>query len=580
MPEDARSNEKVFCLFKMCVASSVYHRQFLEQNLHSQSNVRASIFLLDRAPLDDYVITKYPWNKTASTPQLTGIPPDVLVLSEFESMRKQVDDAKNELKLHFDESLKNELDERSVGGLPYKRMNEMMEKMDGMMKLLDAKAVPLSSPMNVDDTLGSGDNGGFVTNEEEEEDVVIPIKDVDAATADQLVQVQTKKQLQARQYTIGYHHGRMNPLPASWQYPTGITLIQLINLWLIGVKEKNVPPLAKLSPHWVEHFDKQGRKLSKMKQVMKYVEQFGTIRGVWMHDNKWDGAKVTNLWSAIWKDFDPYMRTETKRQINDKTSKLYHKSRNGQVAYTTIYKKLCQAGLLKGNKVRKRRKIGNPAIDTAAEERNKKSRAARLEEEREAEERARLLAASMLRDLSPSEQASVNNAVNGVGSDSEEIVRQGGDSVKRLSMKTLKPGQWLNDEVINYYLKNCLASRDRKICNEQPGRKFSHFFNSFFFQSMFDEMNTDDNLRGKYNYEKVKSWSKKVPGSDIFNLKYIICPCNHDNMHWSTAVIFMEEKRIQWYDSMGGTDRAKLELEGLMQYLKDEYKKRRIMAKS
>lgn len=32
----------------------------------------------------------------------------------------------------------------------------------------------------------------------------------------------------------------------------------------------------------------------------------------------------------------------------------------------------------------------------------------------------------------------------------------------------------------------------------------------------------------------------------------------------------MEEKRIQWYDSMGGTDRAKLE--GLMQYLKDEYK--------
>lgn len=277
------------------------------------------------------------------------------------------------------------------------------------------------------------------------------------------------------------------------------------------------------------------------------------------------------MWSAIWEDFDPYMRTETKRRVNNKTSQSYHKSRNGQVAYSTIYKKLGQAGLLKGNKVRKRRKIGNPVIDKAAEERNKKLRAARLEEEREAGERARLLAASMLRDLSPSEQASVNNAINGVGLDSEEeIVRQGGDSVKRSSMETLQPGQWLNDEVINYYLKNCLASRDRKICSEQPGRKRSHFFNSFFFQTMFDEMNNDKSLRGKYNYENVKSWSNKVPGSDIFNLKYIICPCNHDNMHWSVVVIFIEEKRIQWYDSMGGTDRVKLE--GLMQYLKDEYK--------
>ena len=107
---------------------------------------------------------------------------------------------------------------------------------------------------------------------------------------------------------------------------------------------------------------------------MKFVEQFGRVRGVWMHDNKWDGAKVTDLWSAVWEDFDPNMRTETKRKVNDKTSKSYHKSRHGQVAYSTIYKKLGKAGLLQGNKVRKRRKTGNVAIDNAAEEHNKKAR--------------------------------------------------------------------------------------------------------------------------------------------------------------------------------------------------------------
>ena len=35
-------------------------------------------------------------------------------------------------------------------------------------------------------------------------------------------------------------------------------------------------------------------------------------------------------------------------------------------------------------------------------------------------------------------------------------------------------------------------------------------------------------------------------------------------------MIFMEEKKIQYYDSLGWTDRVKLE--GLLEYVKDEYK--------
>jgi sentrin-specific protease 1 len=60
-----------------------------------------------------------------------------------------------------------------------------------------------------------------------------------------------------------------------------------------------------------------------------------------------------------------------------------------------------------------------------------------------------------------------------------------------------------------------------------------------------------------------------MPG-DIFKLKYIFCPINLDNVHWTLAVIFMEEKKIQYYDSFGGTDLAKMQ--GLLEYVKDEYK--------
>ena len=178
---------------------------------------------------------------------------------------------------------------------------------------------------------------------------------------------------------------------------------------------------------------------------------------------------------------------------------------------------------------------------------------------------------TIMRPLTAKEKRVVIGATTkGIGSRSEILASQDGDSVQRGSMQTLSPGTWLNDEVINYFLKNCLKSRDIKICAKEPGRRRSHFFSSFFVQTMFDEKNRNKQLRGKYNYENVKSWSKNVPGKDIFSLKYIFFPINIMSIHWTVAVIFMETKRIQYYDSKGKTDWAILE--GLLQYVKDEYR--------
>ena len=194
--------------------------------------------------------------------------------------------------------------------------------------------------------------------------------------------------------------------------------------------------------------------------------------------------------------------------------------------------------------------------------------AAKEREDRERE--ARESAMKLMRPLTAEERNVVAGATEGIGPPAEIVASQDADSVQRGSMQSLRPGQWLNDEVINYFLKNCLARRDEMLCAREPGRRRSHFFNSFFVQTMFDEKNNDPRLRGRYNYKNVRRWSKKVPGKDIFKLKYIFCPINLDNSHWTLAVIFMEDKRIQYYDSMGGTDRAKLE--GLLEYVKDEYR--------
>jgi Ulp1 family protease len=38
-------------------------------------------------------------------------------------------------------------------------------------------------------------------------------------------------------------------------------------------------------------------------------------------------------------------------------------------------------------------------------------------------------------------------------------------------MQTLLPKQWLIHEVINFFLKHCLARRNKKLCKKEPGRR-------------------------------------------------------------------------------------------------------------
>ena len=118
-------------------------------------------------------------------------------------------------------------------------------------------------------------------------------------------------------------------------------------------------------------------------------------------------------------------------------------------------------------------------------------------------QRSREEAMKLLRPLNPQEQSLVDEAMK-KGDSSVILAKSGNDSVQRASMWRLRPGKWLNDEVINYFLKNCLARRDEKLCAKEPGRRRSHFFNSFFVQNLYDEKNKNRKLKGVYNYKMVR----------------------------------------------------------------------------
>ena len=86
MPSGGKSNEHTFLVFKMCISSFIFHRKWLNNNLHTENLIRCSSFWSETIPLSDHVMTCYPWNRTVDTLEITGLPIDVLDMAKVESL--------------------------------------------------------------------------------------------------------------------------------------------------------------------------------------------------------------------------------------------------------------------------------------------------------------------------------------------------------------------------------------------------------------------------------------------------------------------------------------------------------------
>ncbi|XP_023594586.1 sentrin-specific protease 1 isoform X1 [Trichechus manatus latirostris] len=120
-------------------------------------------------------------------------------------------------------------------------------------------------------------------------------------------------------------------------------------------------------------------------------------------------------------------------------------------------------------------------------------------------------------------------------------------TITRKDIQTLNHLNWLNDEIINFYM-NMLMERSK-----EKGLPSVHAFNTFFFTKL--------KMAG---YQAVKRWTKKV---DVFSVDILLVPI-HLGVHWCLAVVDFRKKNITYYDSMGGINNEACKI--LLQYLKQE----------
>lgn len=136
------------------------------------------------------------------------------------------------------------------------------------------------------------------------------------------------------------------------------------------------------------------------------------------------------------------------------------------------------------------------------------------------------------------------------GNNPHEVLSEGfGLSLTRKDLQTLSNLNWLNDEVINFYM-NLLVERSK-----DPSLPSVNTFNTFFFPK----------LRSS-GYSAVRRWTKKM---DIFSRDILLVPV-HLGVHWCLSVVDFRKKAVMYFDSMGGNNDEACRI--LFEYLQQESK--------
>ncbi|XP_002403685.3 sentrin-specific protease 2 [Ixodes scapularis] len=136
----------------------------------------------------------------------------------------------------------------------------------------------------------------------------------------------------------------------------------------------------------------------------------------------------------------------------------------------------------------------------------------------------------------------------------EEVLARGFKLlVTRKDMETLAGLNWLNDEVINFYM-NLLMERGRT----EPGLPSVYAFNTFFYPKLLTS-----------GHAALRRWTRHV---DVFAHDLLLVPV-HLGLHWCLAVVDFRIKSIRYLDSLGGSNPECHKV--LRQYLQDESRDKR-----
>ncbi|BFZ58857.1 SUMO1 sentrin specific peptidase 1 [Savitreella phatthalungensis] len=200
------------------------------------------------------------------------------------------------------------------------------------------------------------------------------------------------------------------------------------------------------------------------------------------------------------------------------------------------------------NRIRQEQAARDKAIEArrvAEEAKKQAARRVRRSIPEEVELRARHLLETNLRHMDASD---------------DDVVAEGFNlSITVHDIFTLRPGQWLNDEVINFWL-NLIKQRSddaldassprhkdavaRAVAGRLPADKTGplkvHCFNTFFYPSL-----------SKSGYSGVKRWARKAK-VEIGRCDVVLVPV-HLGVHWCMAAINLRRRRFEYWDSLHGS---------------------------
>uniref|UniRef100_A0A0A1WRA7 Sentrin-specific protease 1 n=1 Tax=Zeugodacus cucurbitae TaxID=28588 RepID=A0A0A1WRA7_ZEUCU len=153
-------------------------------------------------------------------------------------------------------------------------------------------------------------------------------------------------------------------------------------------------------------------------------------------------------------------------------------------------------------------------------------------------------------ELTQEHQNRIKAAV--MGSPDQVLVSKFNLNITRRDIHTLMGQNWLNDEVINFYMNLLTERGDTK--HDTHGLPTVYAMNTFFVPRLLSA-----------GHSGVKRWTRKV---DIFAKDIIPVPVHVGGVHWCMAIIHLKKRTIKYYDSMGTPNPSVLK--ALEQYLKDE----------
>uniref|UniRef100_A0A096M132 SUMO specific peptidase 7 n=1 Tax=Poecilia formosa TaxID=48698 RepID=A0A096M132_POEFO len=134
---------------------------------------------------------------------------------------------------------------------------------------------------------------------------------------------------------------------------------------------------------------------------------------------------------------------------------------------------------------------------------------------------------------------------------------KGGITVTLEDLQCLDSGQYLNDVIIDFYLKYLIQNASAAIS------KRSHIFSSFFYKQLTRRDNASEggnnDLLGcqrQRRHQRVKTWTRHV---DIFDKDFLFVPVNQE-AHWYLVVVCFpgleETQMVDWVGESQGQDEA------------------------